>query len=162
MIGLALGEEDARTRMQEGVELFLQTGTRVTLVLVYVMMAEALYELHEDEEAFRLLDEAEAEMEARGERLNAPEIWRVRGRLLARRGDAAAAEAAYRHALHFAGQQKVRSLELRAALDLYDLLATNGRVEEGRARLAASLDSLPEGLDRPEPARALAILGGSS
>ncbi|CAN5897757.1 AAA family ATPase [soil metagenome] len=162
VIGLALGEEDARTRMQEGLELFLQTGTRVTLVLVYVMMAEALYELHEDEEAFRLLDEAEAEMEARGERLNAPEIWRVRGRLLARRGDAAAAEAAYRHALHFAGQQKVRSLELRAALDLYDLLATNGRVEEGRARLAASLDSLPEGLDRPEPARALAILGGSS
>jgi tetratricopeptide (TPR) repeat protein len=162
VIAQTLGEEDAPTRMRKGTELFVQTGTRVTLVLMDVMMAEALYELHEDEEAFRLLDEAEAEMETRGERLNAPEIWRVRGRLLARRGDDAAAEAAYRHALEFAGQQKARSLELRAALDLHDLLAANGRAEEGCAWVAARIASLREGLDRPEPARALAIADGSS
>jgi hypothetical protein len=103
---------------------------------------------------------AEAEMEARQEGLLAPDIWRVRGRLLARQGERAAAEASYRQALERAGAQQALSLELRTALDLYDLQAEDGPADESRALLARLLARFTQGLDRPEPARAAAIVRG--
>ena len=45
--------------------------------------AEAFYRLGDDDEAFRRLEIAEAEMRARREAVLAPDIWRVRGRLFA-------------------------------------------------------------------------------
>jgi class 3 adenylate cyclase/tetratricopeptide (TPR) repeat protein len=161
VIGLGLGEKGARERMIAGRELFLQTRTRITLVMMDVMIAEALHDLGDDGEAERLLAEAEAEAEAREEGLDAPEVWRVRGRVLAHRGDVSAAETAYRRSLESACGQKAHSLELRAALDLHDLLAAHGRAEEGRDHLASVFDLVPWALDRPEPARAQAILRGT-
>jgi predicted ATPase/class 3 adenylate cyclase len=162
LIGATLGQEDARNRMMEGLELFVQTRTRVTLVMMNVLVAETLHHAGRDEDALSLLDQAEQEMSQREERLYGPEIWRVRGRLFASQGDFTRAEASYRRALEFAASQKARSLELRATLDLYELLATAGRADEGRARVAATLESVQWPLDRPEVARAHAIVTGSS
>src|SRR5439155_6567857 len=103
------------------------------------LCAETLHRLGDDDEAFELLDVAEAEMNASEEGLLAPDLWRVRGRLLARQGDRAAAEASYHEALERAGSQHALSLELRAGLDMYDLLAEDGRAGEGRALLARLL-----------------------
>ena len=63
-------------------------------------------------------------------------------------------------ALHIATEQKAHSLELRAALDLYDLLAELGRDDEGRDLLSSILDNEDVAWtpDRPEPMRARAIL----
>jgi tetratricopeptide (TPR) repeat protein len=160
IIAHARGEKDSRKHMLEWRELFLQTRTRVTLVMMNVMIAEALYDLGDDDQAFHLLDEAELELRTRDEGLDAPEIWRVRGRLLARRGARAEAEAAFRESLVFAGRQKARSLELRAALDLHDFLSSIGRGDDGRTLLAAITDRSALPLDRPEPRRAMAILRG--
>jgi hypothetical protein len=78
--------------------------------------------------------------------------------LLARQGARAAAETAYCEAIERAQAQHALSLELRAALDLYELRAGDRRAEEGRELLADVLGRFTQGLDRPEPARAAAIL----
>ncbi|MGB7798555.1 MAG: adenylate/guanylate cyclase domain-containing protein [Pseudonocardiaceae bacterium] len=161
LIAEALGEEErARTQMLEGLELFAQTGSRLTLVMMNVLCAEAFYRLGDDDEAFRRLEVAEAET-ARGEGLLAPDIWRVRGRLLTRQGERSAAEAAYYQAIERARAQRALSLELRAALDLYELHADDGRSEDGRALLASVLARFTQGFDRPELARASAIVRAS-
>ena len=157
VIAQALGDDTARHQMLEGLELWEQTGARLTLVMMNVFCAEALYRLGDDQEAFRRLHVAEAEM-ARREGVLAPDIWRVRGRLLARQGQRSAAEAAYRQAIERSQAQHALSLELRAALDLYELCAEDGRAEQGRVLLAGVLARFTQGLDRPELARARAIV----
>jgi hypothetical protein len=143
--------------MLEGLELWEQTGSRLTLVMMNVLCAEALYRLQDDDEAFRRLDVAEAET-ARQEGLLAPDIWRVRGRLLTRQGERSKAEAAYCQAIERAQKQHALSLELRAALDLYELRAQDGPAHESRAALTALLKRFTQGLDRPELVRASAIV----
>jgi hypothetical protein len=129
--------------------------------MMNILCAEAFYRLGDDDEAFRRLDAAEAEMIARQEGLLGPDTWRVRGRLLARQGECRAAEAAYCLAIERARAQRADSLELRAVLDLYDLLAEEGRAENGRAVLAGLLARFTQGFDRPELARATAIVQAS-
>jgi class 3 adenylate cyclase len=159
VIGLALGEPGARERTTEGLEQFVQTRTRVTLVMMNVMVAEALHARRDDEMALRLLDEAEREASARHEYLHAPEIARVRGRVLAARGESHAAEASYVRGLQLATAQDAHSLSLRAALDLHDLLAANGRAERGASSVASVLARMPAGQTSPEHIRAREILG---
>jgi tetratricopeptide (TPR) repeat protein len=150
-------KQQARTQMLEGLALFAQTGCRVTLVMMNVLCTEAFYRLGDDDEAFRRLDVAEAEI-ARQEHLLAPDIWRVRGRLLARQGKRSAAEAAYHQALQRAREQHALSLELRAGLDLYELFAQDGHAKHARTLLAAILTKFTQGFDRPELIRANAII----
>jgi class 3 adenylate cyclase len=152
----------AREQMKEGLRLYAETGSRMGLVLMNVLCAEALYRMGDDDDAFRLLDTAEAEMQARQEGLLAPDIWRVRGRLLARRREWSAAEAAYSCAMEHARAQRALPLELRAALDLHALLSECGGAEESRALVAGLLQRFTQGLDRPELARATAIVRGLS
>jgi class 3 adenylate cyclase/tetratricopeptide (TPR) repeat protein len=159
VIAEATGDgERARKQMLEGLDLFANTGSRLTLVMMNILCAEALYRLGDNDEAFRRLEVAEAEMHARQEGLLGPDIWRVRGRLLVRQGARAAAETAYRQAIERAQAQRALSLELRAALDLYELRADDRRAEQGRNLLAGVLARFTQGFDRPEPARAAAIL----
>jgi tetratricopeptide (TPR) repeat protein len=161
VIGQVRGEGDARMRMKEGLELFAQTRTRVTAVMMNVIVAEALYDVGEDAEALSLLEEAEKDSRERDEGFYAPEIWRVRGRFFARQGKLAQAESTYRRALEIAAMQKAHSLALRAAIDLFELLDAEGRTGEGRASLATVLDRAHWTTDRPEPARARALLHSS-
>jgi class 3 adenylate cyclase/tetratricopeptide (TPR) repeat protein len=163
VIAEATGEAElARAQMHEGLQLFARTGSRLALVLINVCCAEALYRLGDDDEAFRLLDLAETEMNARQQGLLGPDIWRVRGRLLARQGERSTAEAAYSQAIERAREQGALSLELRAAMDMYELCAEHGQTDEGRALLAGLLERFTQGLDQPELARAGAIVRGSS
>jgi predicted ATPase len=161
LIAEAVGDEErARTQMLEGLELFAQTGSRLSLVMMNVLCAEAFYRMGDDEEAFRRLEMAETDM-TRREGLLAPDIWRVRGRLLARQGERSLAETAYREAIQQARMQHALSLELRAGLDLYDLCAQQERAEEGRALIAGILAHFTQGFDRPELAHARAIIRAS-
>ena len=153
LIGHALGEPDARPRMQEGLELFVQTKTRVTAVMMNVLVAEVLDGADADDEALALLDDAEADARERSEWFYVPEIWRVRGRVLARQDKVECAEAAFRRALELASAQKARSLQLRAALDLGGLLGAVVRDAEGRPRLAPAVDEAQWVVGQPEIAR---------
>jgi len=155
---VALAEPDPQKLMLQGMEMWEQTGARLTLVLLNVLCAEAFHRLGDDDEAFRRLEFAEAEMRERREAVLAPDIWRVRGRLWAQQGDRRAAGAAYREAIALARAQQAVSLELRAAIDLYELEAGNGRAEEAGKLLAGVLQRFTQGLDRAEPVLAAALL----
>ena len=127
IVSEALGDhEEALALMDEGLELFEQTDSRLTLVLMNVLCADALHRLGEDKRAMEKLSVAETEMRDRDEGLFAPEIWRVRGTILGSGGNGTAAEAAYREAIYRARRQGAVALELRAALDLYDLQRSTG------------------------------------
>ena len=155
---VSLGEPNPQKLMLEGLEMWEQTGARLTLVLLNVLCAEAFYRLGDDDEAFRRLEVAEAEMRARREVVLAPDIWRIRGRLWVRQGDRGAARAAYLDAIERARAQQALSLELRAAIDLYELESGNGRAEEAGTLLAGVLQRFTQGLDRAEPVLAAALL----
>jgi hypothetical protein len=150
--------EQVLNLMEEGLALFEQTGSRLTLVLMNVLCAESLHRLGEDDRALEKLKLAETEMRARDESLFAPEIWRVRGTIFAKQADISRAEGAYLEAIHRARHQGAPALQLRAALDLYDLYIGQGKKEGLREMIADPLGSYTQGLDRPEPARAAAIL----
>jgi class 3 adenylate cyclase/tetratricopeptide (TPR) repeat protein len=159
VIAEALGDRDeALTRMEEGLELFEQTGSRLTLVMMNVLCAEALHRLGNDDQALEKLTVAEKEMRQRQEGLLAPDIWRVRGTILAGRRDDAAADRAYREAIRRAQRQNARALELRAWLDLYDLRQRQGLADQAREQIATVLAGFTQGLDGPELARAAAIV----
>jgi class 3 adenylate cyclase/tetratricopeptide (TPR) repeat protein len=160
IIAEALGERNqALALMDEGLELFEQTDSRLTLVLMNVLCAESFHRLGHSGRALDKLQVAETEMRERDEGLFAPEIWRIRGAILADKQDEVGAEASFREAIHRARQQNAVALELRAALDLYDLMVGQGRAEPSRDALSEPLSRYSEGFDQPEPSRAAAILG---
>ncbi len=148
----------ACTLMRDGLAEFVQTGARLTLVPMNMMCAEARMLLGEDVEPSRLLDDAQAEADARDERMWEPEIDRVRGALLLKRGDRVAAEYSVRQALAKARGQNAASLELRAALDLHALLDGTGRVAEAQAAVAAAVHRFEPDTHHPEVARARALV----
>ena len=161
LIGLTLGDERAEAQVKEGLELMVQTRTQLTFVQMNVLWAEALCRLGRDERAWERLDVAEAEMRSRQEGLCAPEIWRLRGGILARRGQMGAAEATYREAMGRASAQHALSLELRATLDLYDLQHRQERPEEALSALSELSARFVQGPDGVEQARAAEILRSS-
>ena len=155
VIGHALGERGARVRMKEGLELFVQTKTRVTAVMMNVLVAEVLNDGDADDEALALLDDAEAEARERSEGFYVPEIWRVRGRIFARQHKRRVRRGGLSPGMELAGAQGARSLELRTALDLDDLLDADGCAAERTECAASTVDDSPSAVDRLEPANAI-------
>lgn len=152
------GADSTGAGMLDGLAMWEQAGSRLTLVLMNTLCAQAFLSTGQLAEAAARLDAAEA-MAVAGEAVMAPEIPRLRAQLFAARGELSAAEASLRDALAQARAQDAVPLELRAALDLAELLVAAGRAAEARGPLAEALTRCPEGLDRAEPARAASLLG---
>ena len=78
-----------------------------------------------------------------------PELLRLRGELLSLvpSGDRELAEKAFQEALACAREQNCRLLELRAALSLGRLWATNGESERAHGLLAQVYAEFTEGFD---------------
>jgi class 3 adenylate cyclase/tetratricopeptide (TPR) repeat protein len=143
--------------IRDGLVEFARTGSRLTLVAMNVLCARARLLLGEPDEAGRHLDQAQIEADTRNERMWEPEIDRTRASLYLHRGDVAGAEASLRQALAKAHGQKARALELRAALDLHELLADNGRNGEVRALVEGLVSAFDRGSTQPEVTRAMAL-----
>jgi predicted ATPase len=143
--------------MRDGLVEFAQTGSRLTLVAMNVLCARARILLGQADAAWRHLERAQIEADTRNERMWEPEIDRMRASLYLRRGDAAGAETSLRRALAKAHGQKARSLELRAALDLHQILADSGRNAEGHELVEGLLSAFDPGSAQPEVTRALAL-----
>jgi predicted ATPase len=88
------------------------------------------------------------------------ELHRLRGELLARLGDLAGAEVAFRQALEIAGRQGAPALALRAAVHLFRLLSPQGRAAEGRPILAGIYEGFEAGLSTPDLDDARELLAG--
>jgi Tetratricopeptide repeat len=88
----------------------------------------------------------------------APEIERIRGELLLRRGDSAAAEPCFRRALEIARRRAERSLELRAAMSLARLLRRAGASDEAQRTLGEVHGGFTQGFDTADLREARALI----
>jgi predicted ATPase/tRNA A-37 threonylcarbamoyl transferase component Bud32 len=158
------GADEGVGRLRQGLRDWLATGS-VTYQTYYLgLLAEALGERGQFEEAGRVLEEALALAARTGEGLYESELYRLRGELLLRGTDGAEAarraEDDFRRALEIAQRQEARSLQLRAAMSLCRLQRRTGAAKEGGERVAEVQGWFTEGFDTPDLKEARALLAG--
>jgi class 3 adenylate cyclase/tetratricopeptide (TPR) repeat protein len=106
----------------------------------------------------RYLAEAEQLAEATKVRLDLAETLWLRGDLLSKAGEPAAAEQCYHQALTVARRQKAKLLELRAGISLGRLLRDQGKRIEAHDLLTAIYGWFTEGFDTPVLKEAKALV----
>ncbi len=117
------GDAAGPLAMQAALDEFRATGSRCFLAYWDAFHADALSAQGDFARAQERLDYAFAQMEATNERWAEPELHRIRGLLLERRGDDhLAVEACYRRALTTANALGAKAWELRAEASLAALL----------------------------------------
>ena len=114
---------DAVGLLQEGLRLWAQTGSRIFRPICLAFLADAYAADDKPDLAHRTFEEALRTAGETGERWAEPEIHRLFGDLLARRGPTAAAIASYEQAIAVARGQGSRSFELRATTSLARVLS---------------------------------------
>jgi predicted ATPase/DNA-binding winged helix-turn-helix (wHTH) protein len=95
-----------------------------------------------------------------GKFLFVPALLRVKGLILASRSheDHPEAETSFLSAIDWAKRQSATLFELKAAMDLAELLLEQRRVPEAYKYLSAVLDRIPAGIVSPDHKRALQVL----
>jgi hypothetical protein len=95
-----------------------------------------------------------------GKLLNLPTLMRVKGLILASRSaeDYPEAEESLLSSIEWARRQSAALFELKAAMDLAELLLKQRRVPEAYKYLGAVLDRIPAGIVSPDHKRALQIV----
>jgi predicted ATPase/predicted Ser/Thr protein kinase len=153
----AAGGPDGEAVLEQGLAAWRETGSETYVAYYLTLLADARARLGRPDAALAALDEAERAGRANGEGLAEPEVYRLRGELLADRA-AVPAEEALRAAVAAARTQQALSLELRAAVSLGRALAGWGRGEEARAFLSVATARTAGLRDTPEMHAALAVL----
>ncbi len=110
--------------------------------------------------ALSLIEEAIAQVERPGwgERQYHAETLRIRGAILARKGDMEGAECSYAASLEWARHQQAKSFELRTATSHARLLCDQGRVSEAHDLLAPLYGWFTEGFGTKDLREAKALL----
>jgi len=111
------------------------------------------------EEALTLVADALDAQKRGGKFLFAPALMRVKGLILVSRSheDYPEAETSFLSAIDWAKRQSAALFELKAAIDLAELLLKQRRVPEAHRYLSAALDRIPAGIASPDRKRALQI-----
>lgn len=143
--------------INEGLAILAGTGSRSAVGLGFSLVAEAQLATGAGDAGLKMLDMGLQMCAALQQRFWDAELLRVKGETFRARGEAQAAEAVLRSALMTARDQGSRSLALRAALSLHDLLEAQGAGEEGRAQVATCLAAMP-GATTGDARRAAAAL----
>ncbi|WJR80845.1 adenylate/guanylate cyclase domain-containing protein [Bradyrhizobium sp. NP1] len=149
---------DAVGLLQDGLRIWAQTGSRIFRPICLAFLAEAYAADEKPDLAHRTFEEALRTASETGERWAEPEIHRLFGDLLARRGPSAAAIANYEQAVAVARGQRSRSFELRATTSLARVLSDQGRHAEAHERLLNIYQFFDAGCDAPDLADAKALL----
>jgi predicted ATPase/DNA-binding winged helix-turn-helix (wHTH) protein len=133
---------------------------RILITAFTIALAEGLVRLEQIDEALAALDAAIAQNGPDGESFDVPEMFRLKGAILAAsaRPDAGEAESWLRKSLEWARKQHAVAWELRTAISLVPLLVGDGRVAEARALLAPLHASFKEGFDSVDLKAASALL----
>ena len=105
------------------------TGAKTLRPAFYALLGEAYGQLGQLEDAWRMLSDALDAVEETGQRYYEAEVYRLKGNLHLReaRPDVEEAHTCLQRALEIARQQRAKSWELRAAMSLARLWATQGR-----------------------------------
>jgi predicted ATPase len=126
--------------------------------LYLVWLAEALWIAGQFDDALAAIDQTLERAGRTEERWYLPELLRIRGELLIRRGDADAVATAlqcFADSLRWAREQKARSWELRAAISIARLPSSG---DDARASLRSVLDGFSEGFETADLVAARLLL----
>jgi len=152
----SLGQkQQGLAQIRQGFQATLQA--EVIQLRYAAIQAEGLGLAGELVEGLALVTELLEKAHRLGELEWAPEIYRVKGEMLALQG-AAGAEACFQRSISMARRQGSRSLELRAALSRARLSQRSDVKVEARRRLAEIVGWFTEGFDAPDLVAARAFL----
>jgi tetratricopeptide (TPR) repeat protein len=150
-IGLAL--------LKESVDSLAAAGAGLIFSFSFVLLAEVYLMMKHPEDSLDALDQAAQRCEQLEHRVLEPEIHRLRGETMLLLPDRTAeAEKCFRTALSMAEKSGARSWQLRAANNLAQLLANNGKREEARKTLTPVFSQFTEGLETYDLMQAKSLL----
>ena len=146
--------------VERGTAVWEQGGGRVSIPYSNSVLAEGMAQLDHLDDALVVIDEVIAQIKRPGweERHYYAEALRIKGRLLARKGDSEAAERSYIASLDWARQQQAKSWELRTATSYARLMRDQGRVGEAHDLLAPVYGWFTEGFGTKDLKEAKALL----
>jgi predicted ATPase len=149
--------EEGIAQMHQGRAVLQATGTEAYLAFYLSYLADAYRKADKVEEGLKVLTEALAFVEKSDERFLEVELYRLKGELLLKQGEAQA-EACFRRAIDIARQRNAKFFELRTVMSLSRLLQKQGKKEEARKMLAEIFEWFTEGFDTPDLKEAKALL----
>jgi predicted ATPase len=152
--------EEGITLIREGLAAYLATGTRHQYGYYMGLLAEALEEAGQREQALAALTEALDFATQNSEPYFESELYRLRGEALLKAGIVSAPEAGlcFHRAVEIARRQHAKSLELRAVMSLARLWRRQGKTAEAHRMLAEVFDWFTEGFETPDLKDARALL----
>jgi predicted ATPase len=163
----AQGQEEAGiAQICQGLATWQILGAEAGRPCWLALLAESYGKADQAEEGLRVLAEALAAVQKRGERQWAAELYRLKGELLLRQATGLglrpvpteAAEACFRQAIHIARRQRAKPLELQAVMRLSRLWQQQGKREEARQWLGEIYGWFAEGFDTADLREAKALL----
>jgi hypothetical protein len=144
--------------LASGLEAHALTRSALMRPYFFVLYAGGLLRARRIDAADEALRTAQESEEATRQRCYTSERWRLQAEVQVARGDAAAAERAYRESLAVAQSQSARWLELRTARGFATFLLGAGRPAEARAVLQPIVEWFTEGFDTLDYAYSDALL----
>ena len=144
-------------QMRQALAGYEQTGAGILRPYYLALLADVYGSIGKEMEAFQLLDEAEAAVQANDERWWEAELYRLKGELTlkqpasegSRSDSERIAEAYFDKARRVASDQGAKSLELRAATSLGRLWIKQGKIPEAKRMLGETHGWFTEGFDLP-------------
>jgi len=144
--------------LRGGSAAYRDAGSEVWMTYYVALLARACETAGQIEEAVTLLDDGLRIVERTGERWLEADLYRHKGELLLRQGQAETAENLYRKALSIAREQEAKLWELRATTSLARLRRDQGRCVQARDLLAPVYGWFTEGFGTADLRKAKALL----
>ncbi|MBV8400937.1 MAG: hypothetical protein JOZ17_19720, partial [Acetobacteraceae bacterium] len=146
--------------LKAGIAFWEASGGRTSVPYHKSVLAEGLAQLGDLDGALSLIEDVIAQVERPGweERQYYAETLRIRGAILARKGDTEGAERSYAASLDWALHQQAKSFELRTATSHARLLREQGRAREAYELLAPVYGWFTEGFGTKDLREARALL----
>ncbi len=150
----------ALEELRQSVAAIPRMGVLINTPYFMSFLVQAYRQAGRIDDGLRVLDDAQASIDARDERYWEAEIRRLRGELLLSRSAANAedAQACFEQALDISRKQGAKSLELRAAISLARLWQQQGKGDDAREHLRDCYAWFTEGFDTADLKEAKALL----
>ncbi len=155
----ATGQAEAGLPMiEQGIGIYQAVGAELDQSHLFGIKADAQLKAFELMGAMQSVEEGLKRTSKDGEFFYNSELNRIKGEILMAGGDFAGAKAAFDTALSIAKEQGAKTWELRAALSLARLLASDMKPEEAKSTLRPVYDWFSEGHDKPHLTQAKELL----
>jgi predicted ATPase len=152
--------EEGIAQIREGLAGFRAAGTEALRPHALCLLADACKEMERLDHGLSALAESLTAADKHEIRQYESETHRVKGELLLKQNNSNSTEAqsCFERAIELARKQSAKSLELRATMSLARLLASQGRRDEARTKLADIYNWFTEGFDTADLIDAKSLL----